>query len=220
MIITNQVVKTTITEIRNNPVISETKSVINIQENNISPIIVETPVKPNIIQSAIKVSLVETPVQVSIPTGIKGDKGDKGEPGEPGSGINAEQIQGISVSDTTPLENQVLIYDGEQWTPAFLKEPSTIELTSEDISRGYTYLNSALGSVGEKEYITITPEGGPQQEYGKDYTVMNSDNNQYLILVWKSFTPVVGILSPVFPTEGMDDVLEVGDKIFIEYNKE
>jgi hypothetical protein len=165
-------------------------------------------------------NITEQNTELTLNSGIKGDKGDKGDTGESGSGINAEQIQGIAISDTIPQENQVLTYNGNQWVPSFLKDPSAIDLTSEDISRGYAYLNPALGSIGEKEYITITPEGGPQQEYGKDYTVMNSDNNQYLILVWKSFTPVVGILSPVFPTEGMDDVLEVGDKIFIEYNKE
>lgn len=217
MVVSNQIVKVSIIETEKNPAIPETKPVVNIQENNISPVITEIPVKPNITQNTIRIGVVETPIQVSIPTGVKGDKGDTGESG---SGINAEQIQGIAISDTIPQENQVLTYNGNQWVPSFLKDPSAIDLTSEDISRGYAYLNPALGSIGEKEYITITPEGGPQQEYGKDYTVMNSDNNQYLILVWKSFTPVVGILSPVFPTEGMDDVLEVGDKIFIEYNKE
>jgi len=85
MVITNQVVKATITEIKNNPVINETRPVVNIQNNSISPVIVETPVRPNIIQSAINVSITETPVHVSIPVGIQGEKGEKGDTGPSGA---------------------------------------------------------------------------------------------------------------------------------------
>jgi hypothetical protein len=119
-----------------------------------------------------------------------------------------------------PEENQTLVFDGTQWIPAFLNKPYIATLTEEDIQRGYTYLPTALGCTGEKNYIELIPEGAPVQEYGKDFTVMNSDNNQYLVLIWTNSKPIVGILHPTYPAEGMEDVLDAGDKLQIKYNKE
>ena len=137
-----------------------------------------------------------------------------------GGNENVSHIQGIPVSGVIPEENQTLVFDGTQWIPAFLNKNFTINLTEEDIQRGYTYLPTALGNIGEKNYIELIPEGAPVQEYGKDFTVMNSDNNQYLVIIWTNSKPIVGILHPVYPSEGMEDVLDAGDKLQIKYNKE
>ena len=137
-----------------------------------------------------------------------------------GGNENVSHIQGIPVSGVIPEENQTLVFDGTQWIPAFLNKPYIATLTEEDIQRGYTYLPTALGNIGEKNYIELIPEGAPVQEYGKDFTVMNSDNNQYLVIIWTNSKPIVGILHPVYPSEGMEDVLDAGDKLQIKYNKE
>jgi len=200
--------------------IQEFHSTISLSGEEIQYSIQETPISLKITQENLNLSVAEQKTELTLNTGIKGDKGDKGDAGEPGSGINAEQIQGISVSTKIPLENQVLIFNGIEWTPSYIEKPYTITLTEEDISRGYTYIDPAIGSEGEKEYIEITPEGGPLQEYKKDYTVMNSDNNQYLVIIWTNSKPIVGILHPVYPSEGMEDVLDAGDKLQIKYNKE
>ena len=100
-----------------------------------------------------------------------------------GENENVSHIQGIPVSGAIPQENQTLVFNGIQWVPAFLNKNYSITLTEEDIQRGYAYLPSATGSMGEKNYIELIPEGAPVQEYGKDFTVMNSDNNQHLVLI-------------------------------------
>lgn len=137
-----------------------------------------------------------------------------------GGNENVSHIQGIPVSGAIPQENQTLVFDGTQWIPAFLNKIYSITLTAEDIQRGYTYLPPALGNIGEKNYIELIPEGAPVQEYGKDFTVMNSDNNQHLVLIWTKSKPITGILYPICPSEGMEDVLDAGDKLQIKYNKE
>jgi len=137
-----------------------------------------------------------------------------------GGNENVSHIQGIPVAGVIPEENQTLVFDGTQWIPAFFNKTFTVNLTEEDIQRGYAYLPSALGNIGEKNYIELIPEGAPVQEYGKDFTVMNSDNNQYLVIIWTNSKPIVGILHPVYPSEGMEDVLDAGDKLQIKYNKE
>lgn len=88
MVITNQIVRATITETKKIPAIPEIKPVINIQENKVLPVITESIIKPVISRSVINVNLVEAPVHVSIPVGVpgvKGDKGDKGDTGESGA---------------------------------------------------------------------------------------------------------------------------------------
>lgn len=137
-----------------------------------------------------------------------------------GGNENVSHIQGVPVSGIIPEENQILVFDGIQWVPAFLNKPYSITLTEEDTRRGYAYLSLALGVAGEKNYIELIPEGAPVQKYGKDFTVMNSDNNQQLVLIWTNSKPVIGILHPVYPSEGMEDVLESGDNLQIKYNKE
>lgn len=189
------------------------------EEKRINITIKEDAVIPKVEEKRVNITKEERPVIITYPIGMQGPAGEKGDKGDPGSGSNAEQIQGVPVSSTPPEENQTLIFDGEQWTPAFLNKPSVIELTAEDISRGYTYLNPSIGSIGEKEYIDLVPDGAPLQEYGTDYTVMNSDNNEYLVLIWTTSKPIVGILYPVYPTEGID-LFEEGDKVQIFYNKE
>ncbi|MEQ8221150.1 MAG: hypothetical protein ABRQ37_02525 [Candidatus Eremiobacterota bacterium] len=137
-----------------------------------------------------------------------------------GGNENVSHIQGVPVSGITPEENQILVFDGTKWTPAYIEKSYIITLTEEDVNRGYTYLPPALGSTGEKNYIELIPDGAPVQEYGKDFTVMNSDNNQQLVLIWTNSKPIIGILHPVYPSEGMEDALEAGDKLKIKYNKE
>lgn len=60
-----------------------------------------------------------TPIEVvSVgQVGAKGAKGDTGATGAAGSGIDAQTIQAVPVSATTPNENDVLVSHGGIWTP-------------------------------------------------------------------------------------------------------
>lgn len=94
MVITNQIVRATITETKKIPAIPEIKPVVNIQENKVLPVIAESIIKPVISRSVINVNLVEAPVHVSIPVGVPGVKGDKGDTGASGALSSYSYIAG------------------------------------------------------------------------------------------------------------------------------
>lgn len=49
--------------------------------------------------------------------GQVGPPGPPGPPGAPGSGIDAQKIQGVNVSNTTPAGGNVLVFHAGVWTP-------------------------------------------------------------------------------------------------------
>jgi len=137
---------------------------------------------------------------------------------EGASSGNATQIQGVPVSNNLPGENQILIYDGEQYIPKFYSKQVFVAVTVSDKFNGYMVINNpAAGSSGEKAYIELTPEGFPQQIYGKDFTAINVKNT-YLVIIWKTSGEISGIENPAYPSEGMTDIIDTGDILKINYH--
>lgn len=93
-------------------------------------------------------------------------------------------------------------------------------LSSGDISAGWkSFATKARGAAGEKTYVQLTPIGGPPQQYAVDYTAMNNDANEALIIIWKTSGAVTGIASPTYPSTGLAAKLAENDIIQIAYNK-
>jgi hypothetical protein len=92
----------------------------------------------------------------------------------------------------------------------------SLTISSDDVTAGWKALSGlCIGSAGAKTHVRLTPIGGPEQQYGKDFTVMNNDANTATIAIWKIDGVVTGIASPSYPTSGMaadiaeNDVLQV-----------
>jgi hypothetical protein len=184
-------------------------------------------ISPKIYDQNINVTKRNYPISVEVSekekispkifSGIRGIAGEKGDKGDSGSGISAEQIRGIEISDNNPLEDQVLLYDGEKYIPKYYSRQIFITLTESDIYNGYTIINvPASGTSGEKAYIELKPKGLSPQFYGKDFTAMNIKDDK-LIIIWKISGEIVGITNPIYPTEGMN-LLVAGDILQIKYN--
>lgn len=73
-----------------------------------------------------------------------------------------------------------------------------------DVTAGWKALvGKCVGAVGAKTHVRIVPMGGPEQQYGVDFTAMNNDANTATIVIWKTSGVVTGIASPVYPSTGM-----------------
>jgi hypothetical protein len=93
------------------------------------------------------------------------------------------------------------------------------ELNSTDITNGYyAFSVKAYGDAGEKNNVQLTVKGSPLQEYGEDYTAMNNDANDALVIIWKTTGTVDGITTPVYPATGLESDLVSGDKLFAVYD--
>ena len=99
-----------------------------------------------------------------------------------------------------------------------ISKQESLTVASGDIAAGWKALaGKCSGAAGEKTNVRLTPMGGPEQEYGVDFTAMNLDDNSATVVIWKTSGGVTGIVTPVYPSAGMAVDIEASDILQVYY---
>lgn len=129
----------------------------------------------------------------------------------------ATAASGVSIADTNGDYTATTV---EGALAEIMDVIAKATLSSGDITAGWkSFATKAHGAAGEKTSVQLTPKGGPVQEYAVDYTCMNTDNNDALILIWKASGVVTGIASPTYPSAGLVGQLAENDVVILKYSK-
>ncbi len=99
-----------------------------------------------------------------------------------------------------------------------ISKQESLTVASGDVAAGWKALvGKCSGGAGEKTNVRLTPMGGPEQEYGVDFTAMNLDDNSATVVIWKTSGGVTGIVTPVYPSAGMAVDIEASDILQVYY---
>jgi len=99
-----------------------------------------------------------------------------------------------------------------------VSKQESLAIASGDATVGWKALTGkCAGSAGGKTNVRLTPMGGPEQQYGVDFTAMNLDDNSATVVIWKTSGAVTGVVTPVYPSVGMSADIEASDVLQVYY---